>query len=106
VLENTLTRRVVFEGRRAVGVTVTRNGREETLRATREVVLSAGAIASPHLLLLSGVGEAAMLARHGVPLVLDLPGVGRNLQDHQDVAVIAAAAPATPSASPCAPCPG
>ena len=89
VMENTLTRRVDFEGRRAVGVTVTRNGREETLRAAREVVLSAGAVASPHLLMLSGVGEAAMLAAHGVPLVLDLPGVGRNLQDHQDIAVIA-----------------
>ena len=90
VLENTLTRRIDFEGKRAVGVTVIRDGQEQVLRARREVVLSAGAIASPHLLMLSGVGEAAQLKAHGIPVVLDLPGVGKNLQDHQDIPVIAA----------------
>jgi choline dehydrogenase-like flavoprotein len=89
VLENTLTRRIDFEGKRAVGVTVARDGQAQALRARREVILSAGAVASPHLLMLSGVGEAAQLKAHGIPEVLDLPGVGRNLQDHQDIPVIA-----------------
>ncbi len=88
VRENTLTCRVDFVGRRAVGVTVVRAGRQTKLQARREVILAAGAIGSPHLLQLSGVGEAAMLARLAIPVVLDMPGVGRNLQDHQDVAVM------------------
>src|SRR3954471_1141374 len=69
--------RVVFEGRRAVGVAV--DG--EVIRA-REVVLCGGAVNSPQLLLLSGVGPAAELERHGIPLVHDLPGVGSHLEDH------------------------
>ena len=89
LLDNTLVRRVDFENGRAVGVTLGRGDREERIRARREVILAAGAVASPQLLLLSGVGDADMLARHGIPLIAHLPGVGRNLQDHQDVAVIA-----------------
>ncbi len=74
--------RVVFEGRRAVGVAYLHRGRERVIRARREVVLCAGAIGSPHLLQLSGIGDAAVLAQHGIAVVADLPAVGRNLQDH------------------------
>ncbi len=67
VLENTLTRRIDFDGTRAIGVTVRRDGQETTIRAARDVVLAACAVASPQLLLLSGVGEAAMLAGQWYP---------------------------------------
>ena len=77
--------RVLLEGKRAVGV-VYRQGRDEReLRARREVILSAGALLSPQLLMLSGIGPSAELQRHGIPVVHDLPGVGRNLHDHVDV---------------------
>jgi choline dehydrogenase len=89
VLDNTLACRIDFVARRAVGVSVVRAGRQTRLKARREVILAAGAIGSPQLLQLSGVGEAEMLARLAIPIVADLPGVGRNLQDNQDVAVIA-----------------
>jgi choline dehydrogenase len=87
VLSRTLVRRIVFEGRRAVGVEVVQDGRRRTLRARREVVLCAGALETPKLLLLSGVGPAAELARHQIPLVLDVPAVGQNLHDHPNVAL-------------------
>jgi len=74
--------RVLFEGRRAVGVNFKRGGETITVRARREVIVSAGSIASPQLLKLSGVGPAAELAALGIPVVHDLPGVGENLQDH------------------------
>lgn len=74
--------RVLFEGRKAVGVAYRVNGEEREARAGREVVLSAGAVASPHLLELSGVGGAGLLRSHGVPVVHDLPAVGENLSDH------------------------
>jgi choline dehydrogenase len=89
VLVNTPACRIDFVSRRAVGVTVIRDGRHTRLQARREVILAAGAVGSPQLLQLSGVGEAQMLARLAIPIVLNLPGVGRNLQDHQDVAVMA-----------------
>lgn len=73
---------VVFEGTRAVGVRVRRDGGPETEVRAGEVVLSAGAIQTPHLLQLSGVGDAEHLAEVGVETVLDLPAVGRGLQDH------------------------
>lgn len=82
VLADTLVRRVLFEGTRAVGVEVEGESGAETLRARGEVILSAGAVGSPHLLLLSGVGPAEELSRHGVPVVRDLPSVGRDLTDH------------------------
>jgi choline dehydrogenase len=72
---------LVFEGRRAVGVEVESGGERFTARGA-EIVLCAGAIGSPHLLLLSGVGPAAELEALGVPVRADLPGVGRNLRDH------------------------
>jgi choline dehydrogenase len=78
--------RVVFEGRRAIGVQVVQRGRAEPIRAG-EVILCGGAINSPQLLQLSGVGNAAELQRHGITIVADLPGVGENLQDHLEVYV-------------------
>jgi choline dehydrogenase-like flavoprotein len=77
--------RVVLEGRRAVGVAYRQDGRDKVLHARREVILSAGALLSPQLLMLSGIGPAAQLQAHGIPVVHDLPGVGRNLHDHLDV---------------------
>jgi len=76
--------RVLFEGRRAVGVAYSQNGREFEARAEREVVLCAGALQTPQVLKLSGVGPAGELERHGIPVVHDLPGVGENLHDHID----------------------
>jgi choline dehydrogenase len=74
--------RVVFEGRRACGVEIEQGGARRIVRARREVILSAGAIQSPQLLELSGVGQGPLLQRHGIELVHELPGVGENLQDH------------------------
>ncbi len=77
-----LASQVLFEGRRAVGVRYVRGGVERVVRARREVIVSAGSIASPQLLKLSGVGPGAELQQLGIPVVHDLPGVGENLQDH------------------------
>jgi choline dehydrogenase-like flavoprotein len=78
-----------LDGTRAAGVRVRRgHSGVEVIRAEREVILSAGAIGSPQLLLLSGVGPAADLERVGVPVRHDLPGVGRNLQDHPFVTIL------------------
>ena len=82
VRTHALVTRVLFEERRAVGVSYTRGGVAVTVRARREVIVSAGSIASPQLLKLSGVGPAAELQALGIPVVHDLPGVGENLQDH------------------------
>ncbi len=82
---NAQVRRIVFEGKRAVGVEVTRAGSVETVWAKKEVILSAGAFQSPQLLMLSGVGPKDELHRHGIKVVSDLAGVGENLQDHPDV---------------------
>ena len=76
--------RVVFEGRRAAGVAYRRSGVDVEVRAQREVILSAGALQSPQLLMLSGVGPGATLQQFGIPVVQDVSGVGRNLQDHPD----------------------
>ncbi|MFD1911741.1 choline dehydrogenase [Halodurantibacterium flavum] len=84
-LVRALARRVVIEGGRAVGVEVMRKGRVEVIRARREVVLAASSINSPKLLMLSGIGPAAHLAEHGVPVIADRPGVGQNLQDHLEI---------------------
>ena len=74
--------KILFEGRRAVGVAYERKGQAQTARAAREVILCGGAINSPQLLKLSGIGPAAELQALGLPVVHDLPGVGENLQDH------------------------
>jgi len=83
-----LVERLIIENRRAVGVIYRQDGVEKTARTRGEVVLSAGAIGSPQILMNSGVGPAAHLAEHGVPLVLDKPGVGSNLQDHLQLRLI------------------
>ncbi len=80
-------RKVVIENGRAVGVEVAIRGGTETIRATREVILSASSINTPKLLMLSGIGPAAHLAQHGIDLVADRPGVGQNLQDHLETYV-------------------
>ena len=79
--------RVRFDGREAVGVEYVRDGNAETADASEEVVLSAGAINSPQLLLLSGIGPADHLTDNDVSVVHELPGVGQNLQDHLQVKV-------------------
>ena len=80
-----LCTRILFEGNRAVGVDYVRRGVRRTARAEREVILSGGAINSPQLLMLSGVGDARELQKLGISMVQDLPGVGQNLQDHLEV---------------------
>ncbi|MBB5751637.1 GMC family oxidoreductase N-terminal domain-containing protein [Prosthecomicrobium pneumaticum] len=84
LIPDTRVTRLLFEGRKAVGVEATRAGGPVTIEAG-EVILSAGSFVSPHLLMLSGIGDARELAQHGIPVREDLPGVGRNLQDHLDV---------------------
>ena len=79
---------VRFEGDRAVGVTYEKDGKERTADADAEVVVCGGAINSPQLLMLSGIGPAAHLAEHGIDVRVDLPGVGQNLQDHLKVLVV------------------
>jgi choline dehydrogenase len=82
IFTETMVERVRMRAGRAVGVTIVREGRREELDAGTEVILSGGAIASPQLLMLSGIGPAAHLREHGIEVVQDLAGVGRNLQDH------------------------
>ncbi len=84
---NALTTRVIFEGKKAVGVEFTQHGVKRIARANKEVILSGGAINSPQLLQLSGVGPGQLLADHGIAVVSDLPGVGGNLQDHYVIAM-------------------
>lgn len=80
--------RIVFEGRRAVGVEFLQQGTRQTLRARSEVLLCAGALQSPQLLMLSGVGPAPHLQDRGIAVLHDLPGVGQHLQDHVDVVLV------------------
>ena len=83
VVTNAQVLRLDFEGRRATGVVYRdRVGREQRVQALGEIVLSSGAIGSPQILMLSGVGEGDAIASHGIAPRLDLPGVGKNLQDH------------------------
>jgi choline dehydrogenase-like flavoprotein len=74
--------RLSLEGRRATGIEYERNGQIQKALATREVILAAGAISSPQILMLSGIGPAKHLQQHGIPVVADTPGVGENLHDH------------------------
>jgi choline dehydrogenase-like flavoprotein len=75
---------ILFDGSRAVGLRYLRGRRQAEVRARREVIVSAGAFGSPQLLLLSGIGPAEELRRHGIAIRHELPGVGQNLQDHLD----------------------
>ncbi|HXV00820.1 MAG TPA: GMC family oxidoreductase N-terminal domain-containing protein, partial [Caulobacteraceae bacterium] len=77
-----LASRVLFEGKRAVGVEFIQDGVVRRAKAAREVILAGGAINSPQLLQLSGIGPADLLSDHGIQTLADLPGVGENLQDH------------------------
>ncbi|MCY6381352.1 GMC family oxidoreductase [Hoeflea prorocentri] len=76
--------RVLFDGKRAIGVAYSQGSKQLTVRARQEVILSGGAFNSPQLLMLSGIGPADELRNHGIGVVHELPGVGRNLQDHLD----------------------
>jgi choline dehydrogenase len=83
-----LAERIVFDGRRAIGVRWRQDGQSREARCRGEVILAAGAIGSPQLMMLSGVGPAPHLAEYGIPLVLDRPGVGANLHDHLQLRMI------------------
>jgi choline dehydrogenase len=80
--------RIILEHSRAVGVEWVRDGKTARTRADREVILSSGAVQSPQLLQLSGIGSAELLRKHGIPVAVDLPGVGENLQDHYQARTI------------------
>jgi choline dehydrogenase len=82
VITGALTEKILIEGRRAIGVSFRRDGRLCTALAEREVVLCGGAVNSPQLLMLSGIGPQPHLAEFGIPFVHHLPGVGQSLQDH------------------------
>ena len=74
--------RILFEGKRAVGVEILQQGSLRRIHARKEVILSAGAVASPQILQLSGIGDGNLLQQHGIQVLQHLPGVGENLQDH------------------------
>ena len=86
-----LARKIVFSGRRAVGVELLAGAGLKNVRAKKEVILASSSINSPKLLMLSGIGPAAHLAAHGIEIVADRPGVGQNLQDHLEVYIQMAA---------------
>ena len=83
-----LVTRILIEDGRATGVTYLRHGQAETARAAGEVILSAGAVNSPQLLMLSGIGPAEHLIQIGIEVIADSPGVGANLSDHPMLPVI------------------
>ncbi|QCJ01220.1 FAD-dependent oxidoreductase (plasmid) [Agrobacterium larrymoorei] len=88
VRTNCTVRRVVIAGNKATGVEYERGGNVKTVRCRHEVVLSAGAITSPKLLMLSGIGSPGELASHGIEVVNGLAGVGKNLHDHVEVSLV------------------
>jgi len=84
VMTQARARRILFAGKRASGVEFLQGGEVHSFQARREVILAAGALQTPQMLMLSGVGAGAELQQFGIPVVQDLPGVGKNLQDHPD----------------------
>ena len=88
IATNAQATRVLMEGERAVGIAYSQKGVDKVARCDGEVLLSAGAIQSPQLLQLSGIGPAELLQKHNIPVVKDLPGVGENLQDHLQIRLI------------------
>ena len=84
VITNAHASKIVLNSKRATGLRYLKGGKEHSVEAKREIILCGGAFGSPQLLLLSGIGPAVELAAHGIPLTHELPGVGRNLQDHLD----------------------
>nr|WP_315595309.1 GMC family oxidoreductase N-terminal domain-containing protein [uncultured Cupriavidus sp.] len=95
VLTDRQVLRIVFEGQRATGVAVMRDGREEILTARREIIVSGGAFGSPQLLMASGIGPGQQLQELGVPVVHHAPGVGQNLQEHPNVSLYQSHVPTT-----------
>ena len=87
VLTGVQATKVILDGKRAVGVAYHRDGQDHEVRADGDVILSAGALQTPQLLLLSGIGPGEELRRHGIDIAHELPGVGRNLQDHLDITI-------------------
>jgi 4-pyridoxate dehydrogenase len=87
VITDAVARKILLEGTRAVGLCYSVDNEEHTVRARREVILCAGVVNSPQLLMLSGIGPSEELARHGIQVVKNLPGVGTNLRDHLWAAV-------------------
>lgn len=85
--KNAFCRRILFEGRRAIGIEFTRGGQTMRVRVHREVVVSSGTVRSPHLLQMSGIGAPEHLKQLGIQVVADVPGVGRNLRDHYAASV-------------------
>jgi choline dehydrogenase len=85
VVSNALTTRILFEGRRAIGVEYRQGDTTRVARAEGEVIVAGGAFNSPQLLQLSGLGPAALLQSHGIGVIADMPGVGADLQDHLQV---------------------
>ena len=81
-------RRLIVEGTRVAGIEIRHEGQLKTLRAGREIILSAGSVNSPHLLQLSGIGDPALLSQHGIAATHALPAVGENLQDHLQLRMI------------------
>lgn len=88
ILTEHVVNKVLFDGDLAIGVEAYHNGKLETLSATMEVILSAGAIHTPQLLMLSGVGNRSELEKHDIDVVKELNGVGKNLQDHVDIITV------------------
>jgi len=88
VITGAMVERIIFEGTRVIGVRYSIDGRDEVARANREVILCGGSVNSPQLMMLSGVGPADHLKSLGITPVIDLPGVGGNLQDHVDAAIL------------------
>ncbi|XP_009089294.1 choline dehydrogenase, mitochondrial isoform X1 [Serinus canaria] len=87
VAEKTLVTKILFQGTKCIGIEYVKNGQKKKVFANKEVILSGGAINSPQLLMLSGIGNADDLKKLGIPVVCHLPGVGQNLQDHLEVYV-------------------
>jgi choline dehydrogenase-like flavoprotein len=85
VITSAHTTRILLEGKRAVGVEYRHGNELKQIKAAKEVLLCAGALQSPQILMLSGIGAAKQLQQHGIPVVHDLPGVGENLHDHIDI---------------------
>ena len=88
LLTGALVQRIILDGNRAMGVRYIQNGREEVARCSRDIILSGGAVNSPQLLMVSGIGPADHLRSLGLRLWHDLPGVGSNLQDHLDAGLL------------------
>ena len=88
VITGALTQRIVFSGENADGVEYRQGGKVMFAGAKNEIILCAGVVNSPQLLMLSGIGDAAELEQHGIPVVCHLPGVGKNVQDHVDCCLV------------------